>query len=206
MPRFRGDVKCCPENPVNPYGFSKLVGERALRDYDRAYGVQSVLLRYFNAAGADPEGEIGEVHDPETHLIPLLLHMPAGRRPSVTVFGTDYPTPDGTRIRDYAHVADLATAHVLALRYLEAGGASESMNLGTGTGASVKSVVEAASRIAGRSIQINVGPRRPGDPAVLVASSDKARMMLGRNPEFPDLDTQIHHAWRWVTRGGASGL
>lgn len=186
-----------PQNPVNPYGRSKLMIEHILRDYDHAYGIKSVSLRYFNAAGADPEGDIGEDHTPETHLIPLLLDVALGRRPFITIYGDDYPTPDGTCIRDYIHVSDLADAHVLGLKYLEAGGQSDAFNLGNGQGFSVKEVHRAAERITGKPIRAVIGPRRPGDPARLVGSAEKAQRILGWHPKFADLDTIIRTAWQW---------
>lgn len=188
-----------PQNPVNPYGFGKLVVERVLRDYERAFNLKSVSLRYFNAAGADPEGEIGEDHDPETHLIPLVLHAAIGRRPNVVINGADYPTPDGTCIRDYIHVSDLADAHVRALRYLENGGGSECINLGTGTGASVKTVIEVARKVTGKAIAAEIGPRRAGDPPALVADAARARELLNWKPRYAEVEAQIQHAWAWLT-------
>lgn len=187
-----------PQDPVNPYGYGKLVVERVLRDYERAFNLKSVSLRYFNAAGADPEGEIGEDHDPETHLIPLVLQVAAGRKPRIIINGDDYATPDGTCIRDYIHVSDLADAHVLALRHLENGGNSEWINLGTGTGASVKTVIDVARRVTGKSIAAEVGPRRVGDPPALVADAARAREVLGWTPRYTELDAQIRHAWAWL--------
>ena len=187
-----------PQNPVNPYGFGKLVVERVLRDYERAYGLRSVSLRYFNAAGADPDGETREDHDPETHLIPLVLQAALGRKPNVVINGADYPTPDGTCIRDYIHVTDLAIAHVLALGYLENGDGSEYINLGTGTGASVKAVVEVARKVTGKIIATEVGLRRAGDPPALVAEAVRARELLGWKPQYAELDVQIQHAWAWL--------
>jgi UDP-glucose-4-epimerase GalE len=189
-----------PQSPVNPYGESKLFVERILHWYGLAYGTRSVALRYFNAAGADPEGEIGERHDPETHLIPLVIEAALGRRPPVGVFGQDYPTPDGTAIRDYIHVMDLADAHLKALDYLRAGGASAALNLGTGEGHSVRAVIETVERVGGRAVPRTESPRRPGDPPSLVADAARARAALGWSPRYADLDTIIDHAWRWHVR------
>lgn len=186
-----------PTAPINPYGRSKLMVEQALADYDRAYGLKSACLRYFNAAGADPEGELGERHDPETHLIPLVLQAASGRRPAITVFGRDYDTPDGTCIRDYIHVADLCQAHLLALERLAAGGESVAYNLGNGNGFSVQEVIGAARRVTGREITVYEGPRRAGDPARLVADSARARAELGWDPQLASLEVIIAHAWAW---------
>lgn len=186
-----------PQKPINPYGKTKLMIEEMLRDYDAAYGIKSASLRYFNAAGADPEAEIGEDHNPETHLIPLILDATAGLRPSVIVFGTDYDTPDGTCIRDYIHVTDLAEAHVKALEYTLAGGQTAAFNLGTGKGHSVKEIIEVARKITGRDIAVIDGQRRPGDPPCLVSSSQNARDILGWSPIYDDIDTIIRHAWLW---------
>jgi UDP-glucose-4-epimerase GalE len=189
-----------PQAPVNPYGESKLFVERILHWYGVAYGVRSVPLRYFNAAGADPDGEIGEVHDPETHLIPLAIDAAQGVRPPVSVFGTDYPTPDGTAIRDYIHVADLAEAHVRALDYLTDGGVTTAINLGTGKGHSVREVIAAVEQVAGRPVPHVDSPRRAGDPPRLVAEARKAGEVLGWTPRYPELCTIVEHAWRWHTR------
>jgi UDP-glucose 4-epimerase len=186
-----------PAKPINPYGISKWMVEQALADYDRAYGLKSVCLRYFNAAGADPEGELGERHDPETHLIPLVLQAASRRRSEITVFGRDYDTPDGTCIRDYVHVMDLCQAHLLALDGLSAGGQSDAFNLGNGNGFSVQEVIESARRVTGREIPVRESGRRAGDPARLVANSDRAKALLGWKPEFADLDTIVEHAWKW---------
>ncbi len=186
-----------PQEPINPYGRSKLFIEQALADLDRAHGLRSVCLRYFNAAGADPAGQLGERHDPETHLIPLVLQAASGRRPHIGVFGRDYDTPDGTCIRDYIHITDLCSAHALALRHLLAGGASQNFNLGNGQGFSVQEVIDTARRVTGRPIAIVDGPRRPGDPARLVADSRRARQVLGWQPAYPELQTIIAHAWQW---------
>ena len=185
-----------PQRPINPYGASKLMIERMLQDFDVAYGLRSVALRYFNAAGADPEGEIGEEHDPETHLIPLALQAALGAGPALQVYGTDYPTPDGSCIRDYIHVADLAQAHVLALDYLASGGDSTAINLGTGRGHSVLEVIETARHITGRDIPVILADRRPGDPPILTAAADKASTLLGWQPTYTDLAEILRHAWR----------
>jgi len=189
-----------PQRPVNPYGESKLMIERALHWYGAAYGITHAALRYFNAAGADPEGEIGEAHDPETHLIPLVLDAALGRRAQIDIFGTDYPTPDGSAIRDYIHVQDLAEAHVAAIRHLLDGGASLQLNLGTGTGQSVRAVIDAAERITGLPIPRREAPRRPGDPAALVADPARAKEVLGWSARISDLDTIIATAWAWHNR------
>lgn len=186
-----------PKNPTNPYGFSKLTFEGMLRFYEEAYGLRFISLRYFNAAGADPEGKIGEDHRPETHLIPIVLQTALGQRDHLQLFGTDYPTPDGTCIRDYIHVVDLSRAHLLALNALAAGKASSIYNLGNGQGYSNQEVVETARRVTGKEIKVTVGPRRPGDPAVLVASAEKIRAELGWRPRYPALEEIIETAWRW---------
>lgn len=186
-----------PQAPINPYGQSKLMVERMLRDFGAAYGLRSTALRYFNAAGADPDARIGEDHDPETHLIPLVLDAAARRRPDIAVFGEDYETPDGTCVRDYIHVGDLADAHVLALRRLLAGGDSEFFNLGNGNGFSVREVITAAGKVTGRDIPVRRGERRAGDPAVLVADATRAKTVLGWKPQRAALEVQIADAWRW---------
>lgn len=186
-----------PLEPINPYGAGKLMVEHMLQDYDAAYGLRSVRLRYFNAAGADPGGRLGEDHDPETHLIPLVLLTALGRRQQVSIFGFDHPTGDGTCIRDYIHVSDLAEAHVLALGYLEQGGATAAFNLGNGSGFSVNEVIEAARRVTGREIPTEIAPARPGDPPELVGSAAHARNALGWRPRFPGIDEIISHAWAW---------
>lgn len=186
-----------PQAPINPYGASKLMAERILADYAAAYGLKSVALRYFNAAGADPDGEIGEAHDPETHLIPLVLDAAAGVRPHVTIFGNDYDTPDGTCVRDYVHVSDVAEAHVLALHGLQRGGLRAAYNLAGGTGVSVAQVIAAAHEVTGRKIPVVVGPRRPGDPASLLADPARARADLGWRPRHPELAQMIETAWAW---------
>ena len=190
-----------PVDPINPYGRTKAMVEQILRDYDRAYGLRYVSLRYFNAAGADPEGELGERHDPETHLIPNVLRAVSGYGPVLSVFGTDFPTPDGTAIRDYIHVTDLAAAHVLALRHLLEGGESEIINLGTNRGYSVREVVAAAEKITGRPVPREEKPRREGDPPVLLASKEKAERVLGWKLRFSDLGTILETAWAWHQRG-----
>ncbi len=189
-----------PQRPVNPYGESKLMIERALHWYGAAYGLSYAALRYFNAAGADPAGEIGEDHDPETHLIPLILDAALGKRPQIDIFGTDYPTPDGSAVRDYIHVQDLAEAHVAAIRHLMAGGASLQLNLGTGTGHSVREVIAAAERITGRKVPRREAPRRAGDPAALVADPGKAKALLGWQARMSDLDSILGTAWAWHNR------
>lgn len=185
--------------PVNPYGDSKLFVEKALRWYEGAYGLRSVCLRYFNAAGADPEGEIGELHNPETHLIPLVLQAAIGLSPKVTIFGTDYPTPDGTAIRDYIHVSDLADAHVRALEYLANNSASTAINLGTECGHSVRDVIRCAEEVSRRQLHLREEPRRPGDPAVLVASTRRAEQLLGWKPRFTKLRQIVESAYEWLT-------
>jgi len=186
-----------PQWPINPYGRSKLMVEQALADYDSAYGLKSVCLRYFNAAGADPQGELGERHEPETHLIPLVLQAASGRRKAISVFGRDYDTPDGTCIRDYVHVADLCEAHWLALQALMDGCNSQAFNLGNGNGFSVQQVIDVARQITQREIVVEYAPRRVGDPARLVADATLAKNRLGWAPQYTDLATIIEHAWNW---------
>lgn len=186
-----------PQHPINPYGQSKLMVERILEDYDRSYGLKSTCLRYFNAAGADPEGEVGERHNPETHLIPLVLQAASGRRDAITVFGTDYDTEDGTCIRDYVHVQDLCDAHLLALLHMMKSGLSTRYNLGNGNGFSVKEVIDVACRVTGIDIPVRYGDRRAGDPARLVADAHAAIRDLGWSPQYADLSTIIRHAWAW---------
>jgi UDP-glucose-4-epimerase GalE len=185
------------QNPINPYGATKLMIERMLTDFAMAYGLQ---LRYFNAAGADPDGEVGEDHDPETHLIPLVLEAAAGKRSGITIFGTDYETPDGTCIRDYVHVTDLAKAHVLALRVLEESGSSTSYNLGTGHGISVREVIRTAETITGRKIRALEGSRRLGDPSRLVADATRANNEPGWKPQHSELEQIITTAWDWAVK------
>lgn len=195
-----------PQNPINPYGASKLMVERILQDYDRAYGLKYVSLRYFNAAGADEAGDIGEDHDPETHLIPLTLDAALGRRPHVTIYGADYDTPDGTCVRDYIHVSDLAQAHLLGLRYLANGGKSDAFNLGNGNGFSVREVIETAEKVTGKAIRVVEGERRAGDPARLVGCAEKAKAILGWEPRFAELETIVATAWKWHQRRFAPTL
>jgi len=192
-----------PRQPVNPYGVSKLFFEQALEAYDRAYGFRYASLRYFNAAGADESGEIGELHEPETHLIPLALSAAAGAGPELQVFGTDYPTPDGTCVRDYIHVNDLASAHVKALEHLAAGNASFAVNLGTGTGASVQEVLAAAEAVTGKRVPRTYVPRRAGDPPALVANPAKAQGLLGWKATR-GLQDSVATAWNWMLRGRAA--
>ncbi len=186
-----------PQNPINPYGATKLMVERILADFDPAYDFKSVSFRYFNAAGADPQGRLGEDHQPETHLIPLVLMTALGQQDAISIFGTDYPTRDGTCIRDYIHVTDLADAHVLGLKYLLDGGDSQIFNLGNGSGFSVREVIDTARQVTGRSINAIERDRRPGDPPALVGSAEKARSMLGWNPQYADLEVILRHAWDW---------
>jgi len=191
-----------PHEPINPYGSSKLMIERILQDYAQAYGLNSVCLRYFNACGADPEGELGECHDPETHLIPLILQAASGRRESITVFGRDYPTDDGTCIRDYIHINDICSAHALALDYIknqkETGALA--FNLGNGKGFSVQQVIDVVNKVVVEdncTLTINNGDRRAGDPVVLVADATQAKAQLGWQPQYADLETIVRHAWAW---------
>ena len=186
-----------PQAPINPYGATKLMVERILQDFDVAYGLKSVIFRYFNAAGADPEGAIGEDHHPETHLIPLILQTALGKREAITVYGTDYPTDDGTCIRDYIHVNDLADAHVLGLQYLLEGNQSEIFNLGNGNGFSVKEVIDAAKQMTGKPINVIFGDRRAGDPPALVGSAAKAQSILDWQPKYADINLILQHAWQW---------
>ena len=186
-----------PQNPINPYGATKLMVERIFNDYHNAYGLQYVVLRYFNAAGADPDGELGESHDPETHIIPLALDAASGLRSDIKVFGTDYDTPDGSCIRDYIHVTDLSSAHLLALKYLDNGGKSDCFNLGNEQGTSVLEIIESVRKNTEKEFKVVMSDRRSGDPAVLVGSSIKAKEILGWNPKYEDVDTIISHAWKW---------
>lgn len=195
-----------PKAPINPYGRTKLMVEQMLEDYDRAYGLKSVCLRYFNAAGADPVARIGERHEPETHLVPLVLQAASGRREAINVFGSDYDTPDGTCIRDYIHVDDLCAAHSLALSHLMDGGSSTAFNLGNGEGYSIRQVIEAAEKVSGKAIRVIDGERREGDPARLIADSAKIVAELGWKPQYADLQTIVQHAWQWEQKypwGGA---
>lgn len=187
-----------PQQPINPYGASKLMVERMLADFEAAHGLGWIALRYFNAAGADPDGELGEEHDPETHLIPLALEAALRGEPLLQVFGNDYPTPDGSCIRDYIHVSDLADAHVRSLDYLRGGGESGAFNLGTGRGASVFEVLACIEQVTGRAVPHAIVARRAGDPPVLYADARKAGRLLGWTPRYPDLSETITHAWRWL--------
>jgi UDP-glucose 4-epimerase len=186
-----------PKQPINPYGLSKWMIEQILQDYDKAYDFKSICLRYFNAAGADPDGEIGERHIPETHLIPLILQAASGRREKITIYGNDYDTPDGTCIRDYIHVVDLCQAHLLALEQLLSGASSSVYNLGNGAGFSVKQVIDTAKEITQKPIKIDMGQRRDGDPARLVADSSQAKIALQWQPRYADLEKIVADAWRW---------
>lgn len=189
-----------PQDPINPYGATKLMVERIFKDYSTAYGLKYVALRYFNAAGADPDCEIGENHDPETHIIPLVLDAAYGKRPDIKVFGSDYPTRDGTCIRDYIHVTDLADAHLLALDYLNKGGESGFFNLGNENGTSVLEVIDSVKRVTGKDFKVMLAPRRPGDPPTLVGSSKRAQEILGWKPKFADIDTITKHAAEWYKK------
>lgn len=189
-----------PQNPINPYGASKLMVERILSDFDQAYQLRSVCFRYFNAAGAEPQGRLGEDRNPETHLIPLVLLTILGKREHVLIFGTDYNTPDGTCIRDYIHVSDLAQAHILGLDYLLKGGTTEVFNLGNGNGFSVREVIKAAKSVTGRSLQVIETERRSGDPAILVGAHHKAQTVLGWKLTYPKLEVILEHAWHWHQR------
>ena len=189
-----------PNAPINPYGRSKLMIEQMLLDFEQAHGLKSAIMRYFNAAGASPDNDIGELHDPETHLIPLALDAVAGKGSELTVFGTDYPTPDGTCIRDYIHVGDLADAHVRALDRLSGGGATRVYNLGTGSGVSVREILDAIERVTGRAVPHRFGPRRPGDPPALVSDPSRAQAELGWQARMSDIDTIIATAWAWHQR------
>ena len=199
-PRYTPIDETHPLAPTSPYGETKLYVENMLRACDTAYGLKSVCLRYFNAAGADPSATIGERHDPESHLIPLVLQAAAGQRDAIHIFGSDYPTPDGTCVRDYIHVNDLATAHLLALDALVQGAPSTVYNLGNGSGYSVRQVIDTARRVTGRPITVKEAPRRPGDPAVLVASAAKVQKELGWRPHRTSLEDIVHTAWNWHKR------
>jgi UDP-glucose 4-epimerase len=189
-----------PQAPINPYASSKWMVERMLADFDRAYDLRSIIFRFFNASGANPDGLLGEDHNPETHLIPLVLLTALGKRSSISIWGTDYPTPDGTCLRDYIHVSDLANAHILAIEHLLQGGNSEVFNLGNGSGFSVRQVIETARQVTGRDIKVIECDRRPGDPSILVGSSDKAQKILGWYPQYPDISKIISDAWQWHQR------
>ncbi len=197
MPQYIPIDEKHPQHPINPYGFSKLAMERILQDYDQAYGLKSIIFRYFNAAGADPDGTLGEDHNPETHLIPLVLQTAGGQRDSVSIFGTDYDTPDGTCVRDYIHVTDLAEAHVLGLEHLIQKQVSEIFNLGNGNGFSVKEVVDTVKQVTGKEVAVVECPRRPGDPSTLIGGAAKAREVLHWQPQYPQLESIIQHAWNW---------
>jgi UDP-glucose 4-epimerase len=188
-----------PQRPINPYGETKLAVERALPHYEKAYGIRSIALRYFNAAGADPEGALGEHHEPEHHVIPKAIDAALGRG-SFQVFGDDYDTPDGTCLRDYVHVTDLASAHLLALGALRGGAASTVYNLGNGRPTSVRAIIDSVARVTGRPVPYTPGPRREGDPAILFASSERIRRELGWSPEFEEVDTIVRTAWQWRER------
>jgi UDP-glucose-4-epimerase GalE len=192
-----------PQQPINPYGNSKLAVEKALADYGQAYGLRSIALRYFNAAGAHPDGTLGERHEPETHLIPLVLQVASGRRAFISRFGSSFPTPDGSCVRDYIHVQDLCAAHLLALKKLGEGAQSAIYNLGNGNGHSVNEVIETARRVTGHAIPLRDDPPRAGDPPVLVADASRARSELGWLPQYPDIETIIAHAWQWERKGMA---
>ncbi len=191
-----------PKLPINPYGRSKWMIEQVLEDYQAAYDFKSMCFRYFNAAGADPEGQLGERHDPETHLIPLVLQAASGKRSHISVYGRDYDTPDGTCIRDYIHIVDLCQAHLLGLEQLLSGGDSAVYNLGNGAGFSVQEVIDVACEVTGINIPVETGVRRAGDPARLVACADAAKAALGWQPEYADLSTLIAHAWQWEQSHG----
>ncbi|MCE2696089.1 MAG: UDP-glucose 4-epimerase GalE [Nostocales cyanobacterium LE14-WE4] len=197
VPNFIPITEDHPQNPINPYGATKLMVERILTDFDVAYNFKSVRFRYFNAAGANPQGLLGEDHHPETHLIPLVLQTALGQRESISIFGTDYPTPDGTCIRDYIHVNDLADAHVLGLEYLLNGGESEVFNLGNGNGFSVREVIAAAEDVTGMVISVQECDRRIGDPPALIGTSEKARKILNWQPQYPGIKDIVSHAWQW---------
>jgi UDP-arabinose 4-epimerase len=195
-----------PQSPINPYGWSKLFAEKMLRDFGSAYGIRSVVLRYFNAAGADPDGEIGERHEPETHLIPLAIRSALAEDYQLTIHGDDFDTPDRTCVRDYVHVADLADGHVRAVGYLMSGGASGAFNLGAGQGTSVLEVVQAVEAATGRSVKRRIGPRRPGDPAMLVSSTERARERLDWIPKYSDIGTILRDAVRWHVADASHGV
>ena len=200
VPQFIPLTEEHPQSPINSYGWSKFMIERILKDYDSAYGIKHVNLRYFNAAGADPDADVGEKHDPETHLIPLILDVAAGKKADVKIYGTDYETADGTCIRDYIHVTDLSDAHILALNYLRNGGPSDSFNLGNGSGFSVRDVIKTVEEVTGHAIPCVEVARRAGDPPVLIGSAKKAREVLKWSPQFADLKTIVETAWKWYKK------
>jgi UDP-glucose-4-epimerase GalE len=193
-----------PQKPVNPYGDSKLFVEQMLKWYGEAYGLKWAAMRYFNAAGADPDGEIGENHTPETHLIPLAIQAAMGQRPHMEIFGTEYPTHDGSAVRDYVHVSDLADAHIRALGHLAGGGENIQLNLGSGDGYSVREVISTVERVSGSSVPVRLTIPRPGDPAVLVANASEAQRVLGWQPQFEGIESIIQTAWNWHVRGGVA--
>ncbi|MGB5595608.1 MAG: UDP-glucose 4-epimerase GalE [Crocosphaera sp.] len=186
-----------PQRPINTYGGSKLMVEQILQDFSKAYGLNYVCFRYFNAAGAHPEGLLGEDHDPEPHLIPLVLLTALGKREFISIFGTNYPTNDGTCIRDYIHVIDITQAHLLGLKYLQKGGKSDIFNLGNGNGFSIQEVIDTALKVTQKEILVKIGDRRPGDPPILVGSADKAQTILGWKPQYSSLEAILSHAWQW---------
>lgn len=186
-----------PQNPINPYGWTKLMVERILKDYDTAYGLKSIILRYFNASGADESGLIGEDHSPESHLIPLILDAAIAKREDIKIYGTDYDTPDGTCIRDYIHVNDLADAHIKALEYLDKNNTSNEFNLGNGKGFSVREVIDSVKKVTGNNFKVTETPRREGDPAVLIGSAQKAHELLGWTPIYDNIDDIVKTAWNW---------
>lgn len=200
VPREIPITESHPLKPANPYGWTKYMIETMLRDYDRAYGLKSISLRYFNAAGADPAGRTGECHEPETHLLPNIILSLLGKKPGLTVFGGDFPTEDGTAVRDYIHVSDLAEAHVLGLKHLVSGGQTDAINLGTNKGYSVLQVIRKTEQVTGRKVSFEIGPRRMGDVPVLLASKEKAASLLGWKPERSALETIIQTAWEWHSR------
>jgi UDP-arabinose 4-epimerase len=200
IPKVVPVIEDTPQNPINPYGYTKLVVERILRDYEQAYGLRWMALRYFNAAGADPDGEIGERHNPETHAIPLAIMAVLRQDPGFQILGDDYPTPDGTCIRDYIHVCDLANAHVAALAHLEAGKPSMAINLGTGRGTSVWEIVQVVEQVSGQTVPTVIKPRRPGDPPVLEADATKARTLLGWEPLMSSMEQIVGTAYRWYSQ------
>ncbi len=186
-----------PQRPINTYGGSKLMAEQILEDFSKAYGLNYVCFRYFNAAGAHPEGLLGEDHDPEPHLIPLVLLTALGKREFISIFGTNYPTNDGTCVRDYIHVIDITNAHLLGLEYLEKGGKSNIFNLGNGNGFSIQEVIDTALKVTQKEILVKIAARRPGDPPMLVGSADKAQRILGWKPQYSSLEAILSHAWQW---------